>query len=114
MLDREPAKYSGAYNFGPFPEDHLLVKELVDIAISSWGTGKLPGGQAGWIDRSDDAAVHEAGLLKLDISKAKALLNWQPCMSSKKAIEWTIDWYKQDNSKVFDYTMQQINNFGQL
>ena len=107
LLDMDPVKYSGAYNFGPLPEDHLAVKDLVEIAISCWGEGT-------WDDRSDATAVHEAGLLKLDISKARQVLNWQPALSSKKAIELTIDWYKQNAGNVFEYTMQQIKNFGQL
>ena len=114
LLDMDPVKYSGAYNFGPLPEDHLAVKDLVEIAISCWGESALPGAQASWVNRSDATAVHEAGLLKLDISKARQVLNWQPALSSKKAIELTIDWYKQNAGNVFEYTMQQIKNFGQL
>lgn len=106
LLDENAEKFSGAYNFGPEPNDHLPVKKLVEIAISCWGTGT-------WIDRSDTTQPHEAGLLQLDISKAKHQLNWKPKLKSKEAIEWTIDWYKQPIGKVFDYTLQQIKNYRQ-
>jgi CDP-glucose 4,6-dehydratase len=93
---------STAYNFGPLNSDHIAVKELVDLAIKYWGSGE-------WIDTSDTNNVHEANLLMLDITKAQKELNWQPKLNSKKAIEFTIDWYKAANS--FDITLQQINNY---
>ena len=107
LLDQDPGKYSGAYNFGPLPDDHLPVKDLVELAIKFWGNGK-------WIDRFGTGGQHEAGILKLDICKARKILNWQPKLSCATAVEWTIDWYKQEKDKVFDYTIQQIKNYQQL
>lgn len=109
MLLDQDIKYSGAYNFGPLPSDHLPVKELVETAIRCWGTAKE--GEKGWIDRSDPDQPHEAGLLKLSIEKARALLNWQPKLDSTSAIEWTINWYKQPKANRFVYTVEQFNNY---
>jgi len=107
LLDQDINAYSGAYNFGPLPDDHLPVKELVETALACWGSGT-------WDDRSDAEQPHEAGLLKLDINKAQNILNWQPKLESKKAIEWTIDWYRQEKENVIDFTLQQIKNYQQL
>lgn len=104
LLNEEPLKYSGAYNFGPLPYDHLPVKELVNLSLECWGNGS-------WIDTSDSTQPHEAGLLKLDISKAKNVLNWSPKLSSKEAVQWTIDWYKKNTDVVFDFTVEQIKNY---
>ena len=104
MLDKELIKFSGAYNFGPLPNDHLPVKELVKLALERWGNGS-------WTDNSDTSQPHEAGLLKLDISKAKKVLNWTPKLTSKEAIEWTIDWYRQNINEVFNFTTQQIKAY---
>jgi len=104
LLNEEPLKYSGAYNFGPLPNDHLPVKELVHLSLECWGNGS-------WIDTSDATQPHEAGLLKLDISKAKNVLNWLPKLTSKDAVEWTIEWYKKNADVVFDYTVEQIKNY---
>jgi CDP-glucose 4,6-dehydratase len=37
---------------------------------------------------------HEAGLLKLDITKATTELNWKPVLNAQTAVELTINWYK--------------------
>ncbi len=106
LLDADAEKFSGAYNFGPMPNDHLPVQKLVEAAIHYWGNGS-------WVDISDAAQPHEAGLLQLDISKAKKILNWQPKLDSAAAIEWTIDWYRQQPTNVFNFTLQQIKNYQQ-
>ena len=106
LLDIDAVKFSGAYNFGPFPNDHLPVKKLVETAINSWGKGA-------WVDKSDASQPHEAGLLQLDISKAKNILHWQPKLDSAAAIDWTISWYKQEFENVFNFTLQQINDYQQ-
>ncbi len=96
---------ANAYNFGPAMNDHLPVQNLVEIAIDNWGKGE-------WKNTSNSNNVHEAGLLMLDVSKARNELNWQPKLNSQQAIEWTIKWYKDGNS--LDYTIQQINNYQNL
>lgn len=104
LLDTKPSAYSKSYNFGPLADDHLTVKELVETAIKFWGSGV-------WIDKSDPGEVHEAGTLKLDISRAKQELNWQPKMSTTEAISKTIEWYKKPLSQQLDFTMQQIKEY---
>lgn len=106
LMDEEPAKYSGAYNFGPMPTDHLTVKELVSSAIATWGMGE-------WKDTGSNDQPHEATLLKLDISKAMHILNWRPKLDAANAIVWTINWYKQA-SAVPAFTFKQINDYMNL
>ena len=104
LLDKNAQIYSGAYNFGPLPTDHLPVNKLVDIAIDCWGSGA-------WIDTSESTHLHEANLLQLDITKAATVLNWKPKLTSTQAIEWTIGWYKQNQEDLFNYTLTQIKNY---
>ena len=77
-----PDKFSQAYNFGPRPNDHLPVKDVVEEAISAWGAGS-------WEDVSDRNAPQEATLLKLDISKAVKALDWKPRLNASDAIRWS-------------------------
>jgi len=104
LLHREPARYGKAYNFGPLPEDHLQVRELAEIALEIWGSGS-------WKDMSAPGAPHEAGLLKLDISRAMEDLKWTPKLSARQAVQWALEWYKQPAGKHADYTLQQIKSY---
>jgi CDP-glucose 4,6-dehydratase len=104
---KEPNTFATAFNFGPDKNDTLFVSILVERAIEKWGSGSYESG-------TDDKAVHEAGLLHLDISKAKELLNWKPKMNSEQAIQHTIDWYKAslyNKETIKEFTRQQINNY---
>jgi CDP-glucose 4,6-dehydratase len=98
------AGFSGAYNFGPLPEDHLAVRDVVDHAAQYWGNGK-------WQDVSDNKQPHEAALLKLDISRSLQKLMWKPKLNAMKAIEWTIDWYKRPDAEKYEYTRRQIEEY---
>ncbi len=106
LLNEDPVKYSGAYNFGPQPTDHLTVKELVQLSIDTWGSGE-------WKDTSDKDQPHEAVLLKLDISKAMKVLDWKPKLNAASAIEWTINWYKT-TTDIPAFTFKQINDYMSL
>ncbi|MCG2615402.1 CDP-glucose 4,6-dehydratase [Terrimonas sp. NA20] len=100
----DPVSFSQAFNFGPQPEDHLTVKELVELAIKTWGSGKME-------VSSNGAAMHEANLLKLDISKAAEQLSWKPQLSAPQAIEWSMDWYKTPVEQQAEFTFTQIDNY---
>lgn len=104
LLDKAPEHFSKAYNFGPQPADHLTVQELVEQAIAVWGKGE-------WTDGSDPSQPHEAGLLKLDITRARQELKWEPKLSAKEAIAWTVNWFRQPKDKQADYSFQQINDY---
>lgn len=104
VLHNEPQKYSRAYNFGPLPEDHLKVKDLVESATKYWGTGT-------WKSVAGRDQPHEAGLLKLDIGLAINEIGWHPKMDAEQAVKWTIDWYKQPVEQQAQFTFQQIKQF---
>lgn len=97
--------FSGAWNFGPEHESVITVREIVEKVIKHWGCGILK-------YLNNQAVVHEANLLNLDISKAKYLLGWTPRWSIDKAIEKTVEWYKTyKTSNVYDLCVKQINEF---
>jgi CDP-glucose 4,6-dehydratase len=103
-LYERPAAFSRAYNFGPLPEGHLKVRDLVETAIAVWGSGS-------WSDISEAGGVHEAGLLKLDISRAGRELGWTPKLGARSAIQWTLEWYRQLPEQQAAFTFQQINTY---
>lgn len=107
LLNDDVQKFSKPYNFGPLPDDHLSVREVVETAIKIWGKGE-------WKDVSNANEPHEANLLKLDINRAQKELNWHPKLDAQEAIEWTINWYKQSAEIQAAFTFQQIENYFKL
>lgn len=106
-LSQDAVLFSTAFNFGPDENDELKVKEVVEKAIECWGSGTYTTPQL-------QNQPHEAGLLQLNSSKAKQILNWQPKYSSTQAIEKAIDWYKNSKDNYREFTLQQINSYQQL
>ena len=86
-LSKGEAAYGSGWNFGPKDEDAKPVSWITDRMVGLWGTG------ASW---TNDTMVHprEAHYLKLDVSKAKADLGWQPVLSLPTALEWVVEWYR--------------------
>lgn len=108
-MSDDPVKYSEAWNFGPNKEDDLTVEELVNIALKSWGKGEYEKPEL-------KNQPHEAGLLMLDISKAKKELDWEPKMNASESIKLTLDWYKSflEKNNASDLLKSQIQKFTSL
>ena len=87
-----PASYAQAWNFGPRDEDAKSVEWIVKSLAKQWGEG------ASW--RVDAGAhPHEAGYLKLDISKAATLLGWTPRWTLGIALEKIVEWRSRVRAK---------------
>lgn len=95
-----------AWNFGPSDEGIKPVSYLVESLANGW-----PGGGEWKIDDSEQP--HEANLLKLDISKVKALLGWCPTWTLDRTIESILAWNAcyQRGGNLRDETMRQIEVF---
>ena len=106
-LNHKPIDYAQAYNFGPQAQDTLSVEKMLKLVIKAWGNGTYK-------IETEDNQPHEAGLLKLDISKVESQLNWRPKMNAHQTIKLTIDWYanfKEDKKGLSAFTEQQILSF---
>ena len=98
---------ANAWNFGPNTDSDITVENLARKAIAFWGRGELA-------VHSNPNAPHEAGILRLDSSKARAQLQWQPRLSVEEAIEWTVEWYRTWAEKpetIEAKTHEQIERF---
>ena len=84
----EDEKYAGYYNVGPDDCDCVTTGDLVDLFCRHWGQG------AAWENQAEEQAVHEAGFLKLDCSKAKAVFGWKPRWHMEECMEMTCRFYK--------------------
>jgi CDP-glucose 4,6-dehydratase len=87
MLSSPSPQWCEAWNFGPEQESEKTVGELVDLFIKAWGSGN-------WEDISSPYHLHEAGILRLKIAKAKKNLDWCPTWSFEEMIQRTAHWYR--------------------
>lgn len=105
LLD-EPARFNGAWNFGPEITSMKNVKELVGKVIESWGCGA-------WKQEENTSAPHEAKTLFLDITKARDYLKWNPVWGFDTAVENTIEWYLEysQGSSMKEISLKQIERY---
>jgi CDP-glucose 4,6-dehydratase len=104
-LSTQGKDFAEEWNFGPGAGSEVSVADICERLAQSWGEG------ATWTASTGDHAV-EAQLLKLDCSKAAALLNWQPLVNLDRAIVLTMEWYKglQQGSDMRRLTLAQIDD----
>jgi len=100
----DPVKFAGAFNFGPHTEDTLPVEKLVQLVLATWGSGSYE-------TQANPNAPHEAGLLRLDITKAQLELGWNPKWNAVASIENTIEWYREHKGDIASITQKQIENY---
>jgi len=84
-LYQKGVKYAEAWNFGPFDHDAKPVEWIVRYLCQSWQGSKGFRVAVG-------EHPHEATYLKLDCSKARARLGWQPRWSLEKALDSIVEW----------------------
>lgn len=101
----EDKAYEGAYNFGPDENSCVTTGKLVDLFCNSWGNN------AKWKIQGDDGP-HEANFLKLDNTKAKMILDWQPLWDIETSVQKIVDWNKaiQSENSAADITDTQIRD----
>jgi CDP-glucose 4,6-dehydratase len=86
-LVAQPARFSGAWNFGPEAASARTVGAVADAAALCWG------GQAAVRLGSNVGEAAEAQQLQLDSSKAWEQLQWQTRWSFNETVEQTMRWY---------------------
>ena len=92
-LFEDESRYADAWNFGPSENSAIPVRELARRLFN------LLESEGGWKD-SSQASPHESQLLRLDISKAKQGLGWEPLWSIDDTLEKVAEWHTGWRSKV--------------
>jgi len=105
-LYEAPQEYAEGWNFGPKDEDAKPVDWILDRMVDKWQ------GDASW-QLDGDAHPHEAGYLKLDISKAKSRLNWQPTWHLEQTLERIIQWHQSwlNKENMQPICLNEINEY---
>jgi len=105
-LVEDGPRFAGAWNFGPCDQDAKNVECVVATLCEKWGNDV-----SYIIDAGDHP--HEATCLKLDSSKAMALLDWRPEWDFNTAIKAIVSWTKayQNGLDVRQVCREQIRDY---
>ena len=92
LLDSRVPSASTAWNFGPGPEGHKTVGDLVSLFHELWGDG----------DWEPDGVEHphETSFLSLAIDKAVNQLGWTPTWNFRKTVSKTVEWYRSQQGNA--------------
>jgi len=105
-----------AYNFGPPPDADFTVLALLEALAKHYGVPD--GGQR--LVVNEESGFHEAGLLKLDCTKAERDLAWRAAFDFPRTARMTAAWYKTfyenneasaDAEALRDLTRSQIATY---
>jgi len=107
LFSSEGLRYACAWNFGPNIEGNATVIEVASIIANLWG-----GNPCIEID-SKEKQPHEAGVLRLDTTRARIELGWHPCWSVKQALQATVDWHQAwlRGEDMREYSLRQIASY---
>ena len=102
-------RYSSGWNFGPSEQSERTVGWIIEKLYAMWGVGFE------W-KRDEDPGPPESTFLKLDASKARALLRWQPKLDLTSALHWIVDWTRnyQQGADMREVTFSEIERFAAI
>ena len=99
------ASFAEGWNFGPSDDDSRTVSWIIERMAEmrkdiNWQCDEAP-------------QLHEANLLKLDSSKARRHLNWQPVWRLQTALQKTLEWHEawRNDEDMRAVSLAQINDY---
>jgi CDP-glucose 4,6-dehydratase len=101
--------FAEGWNFGPAQADAMPVSAIADQLTGLWGNA------GGW-ERTDAPQRHEAGALRLDVSKADRVLGWRPALPLSEALSLVMDWHRRTDAgeDARSATIDQIRAYRRL
>jgi CDP-glucose 4,6-dehydratase len=102
------SEYTESWNFGPEIDDAKPVSWLVNEIVEMWGENIEVD-----FDNDDLDHKHETNFLRLDCSKAKSKLKWNPKIKLEEGLKLTVNWYKQyeQTKELREFTENQIEEY---
>jgi CDP-glucose 4,6-dehydratase len=106
LMSAEGYRYAEGWNFGPADSSVIPVVELASLLCKTWGRGEV-------IVQANPNQPHEAGLLKLDSSKARVQLGWSPVWNVSDAVSATVEWYREfsQGAEAWELTQRQLESY---
>lgn len=108
LVGAEGKNFAQAWNFGPEPDSDASVGYVACEMARQWG------GAARVELEPVPEAPHEAGLLRLDSTKARVQLGWRPRWSLDRALLETVRGYRTyaEGGDLRTLVLDQINTYG--
>ena len=105
-LYTDGASFAEGWNFGPEDSDAKSVEWVVKELCQLWGKGVI-------YEFDSGMHPHEANYLKLDCSKAKMRLNWNPKWNLQEALARIVAWNKayQEQQDMKAICLAQIADY---
>jgi CDP-glucose 4,6-dehydratase len=100
-------EFSGGWNFGPAAYENYSVGDVVEELRRTIPAVRIES------PRTSEKR-HEAGLLKLDITKAVNLLGWKPRLDFEQTIRFTLEGYLEELSgsgDLYKSRVEQIKKY---
>ncbi len=110
-LQYEDISFAGSYNVGPNDSDCITTGDMVTLVCDKWNSFDSHK-KISWKNISDEGP-HEASFLKLDSSKVRNTLSWEPRWSINEALDKIIEWTDayMPSKDILDCTNNQIDEF---
>jgi CDP-glucose 4,6-dehydratase len=98
--------FAEAWNFGPDDSDAKNVEWITNKICELWGNGAA-------YELDSNPQPHEANYLKLDCSKVRALLNWNPRWNIETTLQMIVNWTKayECNNDMREVCLSQIDKY---
>ncbi len=102
--------FATAWNFGPDPNSEAPVLTVARSLASLWGATSTIKVQP------DAEGIQETPVLRLDSTRARALLDWRPCLPLARALEETVAWYRawHEGGDLHAMTLAQIAHYQEV
>ncbi|WP_426022463.1 CDP-glucose 4,6-dehydratase [Brevundimonas sp. PWP3-1b1] len=107
LYEQEPV--AEGWNFGPADNQAWPVVDVVEVLAEAWPSAR-------WRVEGDQSGYHEAGLLRVDASKAAHRLGWFARLDTRKALEWSASWYREvaNGRSPVEACLEQIEQYESL
>lgn len=105
----EDITLADSYNVGPDECDCVTTGELAELFCNKWGEGQT------WVNKSVDGP-HEANFLRLDCSKIKNRLGWQPKWHIEDAVAKVCEFTRiyKNKGNIEQEMLREIEEFADL
>ena len=99
-------EFACGWNFGPADDDTQPVRWIVQKMFEAWG------GEQRW-QQPSAPQPHEAVLLKLDCSKARNELGWNPRFRLEEALGKVVEWHSAvaNGADAREVSRRQLNDY---